>query len=105
MSDRQTGIGDGEVLEKTKLRTQPPPMYRVLLHNDDYTTQEFVVMILEAVFRKNMPEAITVMLAVHNNGVGIAGVYSHEVAETKINKVHALAKAHEYPLQCTMEAD
>ncbi len=96
---------DGDVLTKSESRTKPPRMYRVLLHNDDYTTQEFVVMILESIFHKSTPEAVNIMLSVHTQGIGVAGVYSREVAETKVQKVHALARAHEYPLKCSMQPD
>ena len=80
-----------------------PPLFKVLLHNDDYTTMEFVVAILESIF--NMPEgqAIQVMLNVHTRGVGVAGVYTYEIAETKVNKVTELARENEFPLLCTME--
>jgi ATP-dependent Clp protease adaptor protein ClpS len=78
-------------------------MYKVLLHNDDYTTKEFVVMILQSIFNLSDGEATRVMMHVHNNGVGVAGVYTHEVAETKIAKTSRLAKSYEYPLQCSME--
>ncbi|WP_428261968.1 ATP-dependent Clp protease adaptor ClpS [Haliangium sp.] len=88
---------------KERTRTKKPPMYKVLLHNDDYTTKEFVVWILQSVFQKSENEAVQVMMHVHNNGVGIAGIYTHEVAETKVAKTMNLAQAHEYPLQCSLE--
>lgn len=80
-----------------------PPLFKVLLHNDDYTTMEFVVWVLESVF--NMPEeqAIQVMLNVHLRGIGVAGIYTFEVAETKVEKTTALAREHEFPLLVTME--
>jgi ATP-dependent Clp protease adaptor protein ClpS len=80
-----------------------PPLFKVLLHNDDYTTMEFVVWVLESVF--NMPEeqAVQVMLNVHLRGVGVAGIYTFEVAETKVEKTTALAREHEFPLLVTME--
>jgi len=80
-------------------------MFQVLLHNDDYTTREFVIMILCQVFRKPEPEAARIMMAVHTHGIGVAGVYPHEVAETKVHVVTELAKAHGYPLKCTVEAE
>jgi ATP-dependent Clp protease adaptor protein ClpS len=84
-------------------KTEEPPLFKVLLHNDDYTTMEFVVWVLEAVF--NMPEeqAIQVMLNVHITGVGVAGIYTFEVAEMKVEKTTAMAREQEYPLLATME--
>ena len=78
-------------------------MYKVLLHNDDYTTKEFVVWVLQSVFHKNETDAAVIMSHVHDNGVGIAGVYTFEVAETKVTKTMQLAKTNEYPLQLTIE--
>lgn len=89
----------------TKTRIERPKLYRVLLHNDDYTTREFVVQILTAVFNRPETDAVRIMLHVHNNGIGVAGVYPFEVAETKVETVVALARAHEYPLLCTMEPE
>lgn len=94
-----------EVLTERKQKLQKPPLYKVLLHNDDFTTMDFVVFILVQVFHKPTEEAIQVMLAVHQQGVGIAGVYTYEIAEAKANQVHNLAKAHEYPLLCTLEEE
>ena len=91
------------VATKERTRTAKPPMYKVLMHNDDYTTKEFVVMVLRTIFRKNEGEAIRIMEHVHNSGVGVAGVYTYEIAETKIAKTTQLAQAYEYPLQCSME--
>jgi ATP-dependent Clp protease adaptor protein ClpS len=84
-------------------KVEQPPLFKVLLHNDDYTTMDFVVMVLESIF--NMPEdqAIQIMLNVHVRGVGVAGIYTFEVAEMKVSKVLALAQEHEFPLLCTME--
>ncbi len=90
---------------KTDRKLQRPRMYRVLVHNDDYTTREFVVQVLHAVFHLNEQDAIRVMLHVHNNGVGVAGVYTREIAETKIRTVERLAKEHEFPLRLTMEPE
>ena len=84
---------------------QEPPLYKVLLHNDDYTTMEFVVMVLVTVFAKNSDEATRIMLNVHHQGIGIAGVYTREVAETKVAIVHRLARRHQFPLRCTLEQD
>ena len=84
-------------------KTEEPPLFKVLLHNDDYTTMDFVVHVLQTVF--NMPEeqAIQVMLNVHVKGVGVAGIYTFEVAEMKVAKTTALAREQEFPLLCTME--
>ncbi len=97
---RQEGV---EVKERAK--TKRPPLYKVLLHNDDYTTKEFVVMVLQAVFHKSEVDANRIMLHVHENGIGVAGVYPYEVAETKIAKTLALARRYEYPLQLSMEPE
>lgn len=80
-------------------------MYRVLLHNDDYTTMEFVVDILTHVFHKTIEGASRIMLNVHERGIGICGVYTYEVAETKVDTVHNLARDHGFPLKCSMEKD
>jgi ATP-dependent Clp protease adaptor protein ClpS len=95
----------GAVATAEQTRTQPPRMFKVLLHNDDYTPMDFVVMVLREVFRHSEPEAIHIMLSVHRRGVGLAGVYTYEIAETKLQKVIALARQHEHPLQCTMEPE
>ena len=84
---------------------QEPPLYKVLLHNDDYTTMDFVVMVLVTVFAKNSDEATRIMLNVHHQGIGIAGVYTREVAETKVAIVHRLARRYQFPLKCTLEQD
>lgn len=95
---RETGLA-----LKERTRTKKPPMYKVLLHNDDYTTKEFVVMVLQSIFNKSEAEAVRIMMHVHNSGIGVAGVYTHEVAETKVVKTMNLAQAHEYPLQLSLE--
>jgi ATP-dependent Clp protease adaptor protein ClpS len=82
-----------------------PPMFRVLLHNDDYTTMEFVVQILLAVFHKTIEEATQIMLKVHTEGIGLCGVYSFDVADTKVATVQAVARENGFPLKCTMEED
>ena len=98
----QTQYDEAPVVESEK-KVEEPPLFKVLLHNDDYTTMEFVVWVLESIF--NMPEddAVRVMLNVHVNGVGVAGVYTFEVAQMKVEKTTELAREHEYPLLCTME--
>ncbi len=91
------------VSTKEKVQTEEPPLYKVLLHNDDYTTMEFVVAVLENVFRKTNAEATRIMLSVHHEGVGVAGVYTKEIGETKVSIVHELAKTNNFPLRCSME--
>jgi len=86
-------------------KLQRPRMWRVLLHNDDYTTQDFVVWVLETVFHKPHAEAFAIMLNVHQAGLGVAGVFTHEVAETKVKTTLTLAEQHEYPLLVTMEPE
>ncbi len=98
---------DSEVLteSRTEKKLKKPPLYRVLLHNDNYTTRDFVVAVLKEVFHKSEPEAIQIMLHVHNNGVGVAGVYTFEVAETKIKTVEKLARENEFPLRLSLEPE
>lgn len=86
-------------------KVQRPRMWRVLLHNDDYTTQEFVVWVLETVFQKPRGEAFAIMMSVHRSGLGIAGIFTHDVAQTKMKKTQQLAEEHEYPLLVTMEPE
>lgn len=95
----------GSVLSETKQETKEPPLYKVLLHNDDYTTMDFVVHVLVAVFRKSIDDAVRIMLAVHQAGIGVAGVYPAEIAETKIATVHEMAREESFPLKCTMEPE
>jgi len=90
---------------ETKQKTQRPALYKVLLHNDDYTTKEFVVFILETVFHRAEVEAVQIMLHVHNTGVGVAGVYPYDVAQAKVHKVIELAEQHEYPLMSSLEPE
>jgi ATP-dependent Clp protease adaptor protein ClpS len=89
----------------TKKRLKRPRLYRVILLNDDYTTMEFVVLILTHVFHHGESTAHAIMLNIHQTGAGIAGIYTHEIAETKVQQVMELAQQNEYPLQCTMEPD
>lgn len=93
----------GGVVLKERVETKKPKMYKVLLHNDNYTTMEFVVWILMGLFRRSEAEATRIMLHVHKNGMGIAGVYTKEIAESKCQKAADLAKMNEFPLQCTFE--
>ena len=88
---------------KEKEELKEPSLYKVLLHNDDYTTMDFVVMVLETVFNKDSTEATRIMLNVHNQGIGIAGVYTREIGETKISVVHDMARKNQYPLKCSLE--
>lgn len=98
------GPGAGTALiTRTRQQTRRPNMYRVLLLNDDYTTQEFVVIVLRKYFNKSVEEATRIMLHVHNHGVGECGVYTYEVAETKVTQVMDFARKHQHPLQCIME--
>jgi ATP-dependent Clp protease adaptor protein ClpS len=99
-----TGPGTG-VVTKTRPKTKKPSLYKVLLLNDDYTPMEFVVHILERIFNKNREEAVQIMLHVHRHGVGVCGVFTFEVAETKVAQVIEFARRHEHPLQCTMEKE
>jgi len=106
--DRRDGGGSGPetgVIVRAKPKTKKPSMYKVLLLNDDYTPMEFVVHILERFFRKSREEATRIMLHVHRRGVGICGVYTYEVAETKVTQVMDFARRHQHPLQCTMEKE
>ena len=95
----------GSVITEEVIETREPPLFKVLLHNDDYTTMEFVVSILVNIFQKSRHEATAIMLNVHNEGLGIAGIFTREVCETKIAIVHELAKKNGFPLRCTMEKE
>jgi ATP-dependent Clp protease adaptor protein ClpS len=106
--DDAGGPGKGRstaVVTKAKPKTKKPSMYRVLILNDDYTPMEFVVYVLERFFNKSREDATRIMLHVHQTGVGVCGVYSFEVAETKVAQVLDLARRNEHPLQCTMEKE
>ncbi len=98
------GTGTGVVV-KTRTKTKKPSMYKVLMLNDDYTPMEFVVHVLERFFGKSQEEATQIMLHVHRRGVGVCGVYTYEVAETKVTQVIDFARKHEHPLQCTLEKE
>ena len=100
--DDDGGLG---IATKTRVRTKKPSMYRVLILNDDYTPMEFVVLILERFFNKSREQATRIMLHVHQKGVGVCGVYTYEVAETKVAQVMDMARRNEHPLQCTMEKE
>jgi len=109
MSDKKPKTPDDEfesgIVTKTKPKTKRPPLYKVLLLNDDYTPMEFVVHVLERFFNRSREEATKVMLHVHRNGVGLCGVYTYEVAETKVAAVTEFAQRHQHPLKCTMERE
>ena len=103
-NDRDSGPETG-IVTKTKPKTKKPSLYRVLLLNDDYTPMEFVVYILQRYFNKSHEDATRIMLHVHQNGVGVCGVFTYEVAETKVAQVIDEARRHQHPLQCTMEKE
>ena len=112
MSDPTIGNGKGTnggpqtgVVVKAKPKTKKPSMYKVLMLNDEYTPMEFVVHVLERFFSKTREEATRIMLHVHHRGVGICGVFTYEVAETKVTQVMDFARQHQHPLQCTLEKD
>ena len=97
--------GDLSLATKTKPKTQRPPMYKVLILNDDYTPMEFVVHVLERFFGITHGQAVEIMLTVHKKGLAVVGVFSHEVAETKVAQVMDFARRNQHPLQCTMEKE
>ena len=109
MPTRKAGdidIGAGSaIVTQTKPKTQKPSLYRVLILNDDYTPMEFVVYVLERFFNKSREDATRIMLHVHQHGVGVCGVFTYEVAETKVAQVIDSARRNQHPLQCTMEKD
>jgi ATP-dependent Clp protease adaptor protein ClpS len=102
---RENDDNDTNVITKTKAKTQKPSLYKVLLLNDDFTPMEFVVHVLEVYFNKSGEDATRIMLHVHQKGVGVCGVYTFEVAETKVTQVMDFAKQHGHPLQCTLEKE
>ncbi len=109
--DHNPGFGDDDaqsetsITLKTRPKTKKPSMYKVLLLNDDYTPMEFVVHVLERFFNKSRQEATDIMLTVHRRGVGVCGIFTFEIAETKVGQVMDFARANEQPLQCTMEKE
>src|SRR5437867_10103427 len=103
--DTDDGDSGTSVVTITRPKTKRPSLYKVLLLNDDYTPMEFVVHVLERFFNKGRDEATRIMLHVHQKGVGICGVYTYEVAETKVAQVMDLSRQHQHPLQCTMEKE
>ncbi len=104
--DRRNGDGTTTgVVVKARPKTRKPAMYKVLMLNDDYTPMEFVVHVLERFFQKTREEATRIMLHVHRRGVGVCGIFTYEVAETKVTQVMDLARQNQHPLQCTIEKD
>ncbi len=104
MADTEKETG-GQLLEKTRPKTHRPRLYRVVLHNDDYTTMQFVVEVLEAIFHKSPAEAHRIMMHVHTRGHGVCGAFSYDVAETKVAQVHERARRHGFPLRASVEED
>jgi ATP-dependent Clp protease adaptor protein ClpS len=96
---------DGSVVVEVRPKTRKPPLYKILLLNDDYTPMEFVVHVLERFFSMTHAQSFEIMLTVHKKGVAVVGVFSHEIAETKVGQVMDLARRHQHPLQCTMEKE
>ncbi len=95
----------GEVITESETKLEKPKLFKVILHNDDFTTMEFVVFVLQYVFNREDIDAFSIMLKVHNEGIGIAGIYPYEIATMKSEKAMNLAKAREYPLLCTVEEE
>ena len=104
MQSQKEGENDPGVAIADDVKIEPPKMYKVLLHNDDYTSMEFVIHVLTKFFAKGFEEANAIMLKVHHDGVGICGIYTHEVAESKSAKVNKYSKSKGHPLKCTFEA-
>jgi len=102
---KQQSKEESRVAEKSRTRSASPPMFRVLMHNDDYTTMEFVVQVLETVFRKSPAEANRIMLNIHFKGIGMCGAYPFQIAETKVARVHSLARDEGFPLRCSLEEE
>lgn len=102
-SDKQHDDDHGLAVQESKPKLKRPPLYRVILINDDYTPMDFVVHILEAFFSMNREKATQVMLEVHTSGKGVCGLFTHEIAETKVNQVNNYSRENEHPLMCTME--
>jgi ATP-dependent Clp protease adaptor protein ClpS len=96
---------EGDVATDSRTEVRRPPLYKVLLHNDDYTTQEFVVQILESIFHHPPETAYQIMMHVHTRGIGVAGLFPFETAEAKVGQVHSLAREYEFPLRCSLEPE
>ncbi|HBR62590.1 MAG TPA: ATP-dependent Clp protease adapter ClpS [Rhodobacteraceae bacterium] len=105
MSDEPDDIGESDLALKPRSKSKRPPLYKVMILNDDYTPMEFVVHVLERFFGMSSAQAFEIMLTVHKKGLAVVGVFSHEIAETKVTQVMDFARRHEHPLQCTMEKE
>ena len=105
MSDDPDYIGESDLAVKPRSKSKRPPLYKVMILNDDYTPMEFVVHVLERFFGMSSAQAFEIMLTVHKKGLAVVGVFSHEIAETKVTQVMDFARRHEHPLQCTMEKE
>lgn len=105
MSNQPREQEEGGVATESATKVERPPLYKVFLHNDDYTTMEFVVYILQAIFHHSDEMARQIMLHVHNRGIGVAGLFPYETAEAKVDQVHDLARENDYPLRCSMEPE
>ena len=105
MKENRPHNPEGPLVQEAKPKLQRPTLYKVILLNDDYTPMEFVVVVLERFFYKNREEATRIMLHVHQKGIGVCGLYTREIAETKVRQVTAFAQEHQHPLQCTLEPE
>ena len=105
MSDDPDDIGESDLAVKPRSKSKRPPLYKVMILNDDYTPMEFVVHVLERFFAMSSAQAFEIMLTVHKKGLAVVGVFSHEIPETKVTQVMDFARRHEHPLQCTMEKE
>ena len=104
-ADDNDADGDAAIATKTRAKTERPPLYKILLLNDDFTPMEFVVHVLERFFGLSHAQSFEIMLTVHKKGLAVVGVFTHEIAETKVSQVMDFARRHEHPLQCTMEKE
>jgi ATP-dependent Clp protease adaptor protein ClpS len=104
MATHEEELGGDIATQESEPERKVPPSYAVVLHNDDYTTMEFVTEVLKKFFRKSEEEAVQIMLQIHEKGRGVAGIYHHEIAETKVVQVHEYARAKGFPLKCSLEA-
>ena len=105
MSFKNSFQNSEQTITRKEVQEDKPRLFKVILHNDDYTPMDFVVMILETIFNKSYEDAVQIMLAVHSKGVGLCGIYTGEIAEHKTKKVNEISRDHEYPLKCTMEPE